>query len=109
MYACPDCIGEHLIPPPQVAYSPLLCARHREMREQEGTRWTTKGAGASVAELLDVSGEGATNPEERHLMTELLLTGKPLSKRDMARIQHAIHTTRSALNPPSWPVRGARS
>jgi hypothetical protein len=95
MYACRDCIGEHTISAPLVAYSPLLCARHRELRGQEGTCWMPPGQGSSVADLLDASGEGSTSPAERRVMTELLLTGRTLSKRDLGRISDVLAWARA--------------
>lgn len=71
-----------------------------------GTRWVMCGRGSSVAELLDASGEGSTNPAERKMKTDLLLAGLPLSKRDHDRIITAVQWARAAANPPAWPVRG---
>ena len=59
-----------------------------------GTAWVEKRNGEeqgdSVAELLDASGTGSTNPEARLIKTGLRLTRQPLDKRDLDRITEAV-------------------
>ena len=106
MMICPDCKDERTISQPVPPYGLLLCPRHRALRADQGTLWVTRGMGASIADLLDASGKGSANPDERDVRTELLLTGNPLTKRDLGRIGDAIQWAHAAANPPAWPVRG---